>query len=129
MSLRDPVPPPVCVCICIYVHVRVCACNTGWGMRRMLARLDWRKRGDMKETSPYKNLKHRDAVYLTGWRRLIGSSKLQIIFHKRFVKYKSLLRKMTYKDQGSYESSPPCTNNLIKVVSLLPVVSFEYGCS
>jgi len=44
----------------------------------------------------------------TGWRRLIGSPKLQIIFHKRATKYRSLLRKLTYKDKGSYESSPPC---------------------
>ena len=44
----------------------------------------------------------------TGWRRLIGYPKLQIIFHKRATKYRSLLRKMTYKDKGSYESSPPC---------------------
>ena len=44
----------------------------------------------------------------TGWRRLIGSPKLQIIFHKRATKYGALLRKMTYKDKGSYESSPPC---------------------
>ena len=45
----------------------------------------------------------------TGWRRLIGSPKLQIIFHKRATKYRSLLWKMTYKDKGSYESSPPFT--------------------
>ena len=45
----------------------------------------------------------------TGWRRLTGSPKLQIIFHKRATKYRSLSRKMTYKDKGSYESSPPCT--------------------
>ena len=44
----------------------------------------------------------------TGWRRLIGSPKLQIIFHKRATKYRLLLRKMTCKDKGSYESSPPC---------------------
>ena len=44
----------------------------------------------------------------TGWRRLIGSPKLQIIFHKRATKYRALLRKMTYKDKASYESSPPC---------------------
>ena len=47
-----------------------------------------------------------------GWGRLIGSPKLQIIFHKRAIKYRSLLRKMTYKDKGSYESSPPCTCNM-----------------
>jgi len=54
---------------------------------------------------------HRDSCRKkgTGWRRLIGSLKLQIIFHKRATKYRSLLHKMTYKDKGSYESSPPCT--------------------
>ena len=41
----------------------------------------------------------------TGWR----SPALQIIFHKRATKYRSLLQKMTYTDKGSYESSPPCT--------------------
>jgi len=46
--------------------------------------------------------------FATGWRRLIESPKLQIIFHKRATKYRSLLRKMTYKDKASYESSPPC---------------------
>ena len=44
-----------------------------------------------------------------GWRRLIGSPKLQINFHKRVTKYRSLLQKMTYKDKGSYGSLPPCT--------------------
>jgi len=38
----------------------------------------------------------------TGWRRLIGSHKLQIIFHKRATIYGSLLQKMTYKDKRSY---------------------------
>jgi len=47
-------------------------------------------------------------VVHTGWRRLIGSRKVQIIFHKRATKYRLLLRKMTYKDKGSYETSPPC---------------------
>jgi len=46
----------------------------------------------------------------TGWRRLIGSPMLQIIFHKRATKYRSLLRKMTCKEKGSYESSPPCNS-------------------
>ena len=46
----------------------------------------------------------------TGWRKLIGSPKLQIIFHKRATKYRSLLQKMTYKHKGSSESSPPCTS-------------------
>ena len=55
---------------------------------------------------------------LLGWRRHIGSPKLQIIVHKRAIKYRSLLREMTYKDKGSYESSPPC-------MRLVAVVSFE----
>ena len=50
-------------------------------------------------------------VFATGWRRLIGSPKLQIIFHKRATKCRSLLRKMTYKDEGSYEPSPSCTSD------------------
>ena len=51
-----------------------------------------------------------NAIADTGWRRLIGFPKLQIIFrvHKRATKSRSLLRKITYKDKGSYESSPPC---------------------
>ena len=49
------------------------------------------------------------ATNCTGWRRLIGSPELQIILHKRATKYRSLLQKMTYKDKGSYESSPPCS--------------------
>ena len=40
--------------------------------------------------------------------RIRESPKLQIIFHKRATKYRSLLRKMTYKDKGSYGSLPPC---------------------
>ena len=44
----------------------------------------------------------------TWWRRLIGSQKLQMILHRRATKYRSLLQKMTCKDKGSYESSPPC---------------------
>ena len=58
----------------------------------------------------------------TGWRRLIESPKLQIIFHKRATKYRSLLRKMTYKDKGSYESSPPCTKDMQKYIYLLMCV-------
>jgi len=38
--------------------------------------------------------KHRQGD--TGWRRLIGSPKLQIIFHKRATKYRSLLRSRSF---------------------------------
>jgi len=57
------------------------------------------------------------AMSNTGWRRLIGSPMLQIIFHKRATKYRSLLRKMTCKDKGSYESSSLCS-----IVALLEAV-------
>jgi len=54
----------------------------------------------------------------TRWRRLVGSPKLQIIFHKRATKYRSRLQKMTYKDEGSYESSPPCTSHVSCVLKI-----------
>jgi len=57
----------------------------------------------------------------TGWRRLIGSPKLQIIFHIRATKYRALLRKMTYKDKGSYESSPPCSFSWCCIMSVIGV--------
>ena len=62
------------------------------------------------------------ALHDTGWRRLIGSPKLQIIFHKRATQYRSLLPKMTYKDKGSYESSQPCRNLFWKKTYLVGLV-------
>jgi len=43
----------------------------------------------------------------TGWRRLIGCLKLQVIFRKRATNYRALLRKLTYGDKASYDSTPP----------------------
>ena len=45
----------------------------------------------------------------TGWRGLIGCRKLQVILRKRASNYRALLRKMTYGDKASYDSTPPCT--------------------
>ena len=45
--------------------------------------------------------------FLTGWRRPIGCLKLQIIFRKRATNYRALMRKATYKDKASYDSTPP----------------------
>jgi len=50
------------------------------------------------------------ATHDTGWRRLIGCLKLQVIFRKRATKYRALWRKMTYEDKASYDSTPPYTN-------------------
>ena len=65
----------------------------------------------------------------TGWRRLIGSPKLQIIFHKRATKYRALLRKMTYKDKASYESSPPCISKAWLVIHVIcNICDLYYMC-
>ena len=48
----------------------------------------------------------------TGWRRLIGCLKLLVIFRKRATDYRALLRKLTYEDKASYESTPPCTSSM-----------------
>jgi len=37
--------------------------------------------------------------------------QLQVIFRKRAINYRSLLRKMISKDRASCGSSPPCTHN------------------
>jgi len=44
----------------------------------------------------------------TGWRRPIRCLISWITFRKLATNYRALLRKMTYKDKASYESSPPC---------------------
>ena len=54
-------------------------------------------------TSLYTNHSH-----VTGWRRPIGCLKLQVIFRKKATDYRALLRKMTYEDKASYDSTPPC---------------------
>ena len=45
----------------------------------------------------------------TGWRRLIGCLRLQVIFRKRATNSRALLREMTYEDKASYDSTPSCT--------------------
>jgi len=44
----------------------------------------------------------------TGWRRLTGCLKLQVICRKRATNYRALLWKMTHEDQASNDSTPPC---------------------
>ena len=45
----------------------------------------------------------------TGWRRPLGFLISWITFRKLATNYRALLRKMTYKDKASYDSTPPCT--------------------
>jgi len=93
---------PACLCVRTYVHtyVYVYACM---------------------HVSEYACIQNISCALLclpcTGWRRLIGSHKWQIIFHKRATKYRSLLREMTYKNKGSYESSPPCIEHVSKCMT------------
>jgi len=42
----------------------------------------------------------------TGWRRFIGCFNLQVSFRKRATNHRALLRKMTYEDKASYDSTP-----------------------
>jgi len=46
----------------------------------------------------------------TGWRRVIGCLKLQVIVGKRATDCRALLRTMTYKDKAFYDSTPPCSS-------------------
>jgi len=63
----------------------------------------------------------------TGWWRCIGCLKLQISFRKRAIDYRALLRKMTYHDKASYNSTPPCA---FKIVSTHITVCLSlYGLS
>jgi len=88
------------VCACFYKH-------TSWLFVCMHTYVCAQMRGFLFCTSM--RVSYMYVYHTTGWQRLMGSPKLQIIFQKRAIKYRSLLRKMTYKDKGSYESSPPCT--------------------
>jgi len=50
-----------------------------------------------------------EVIRRTGWRRLIGCLKLQVIFRNRATHWRALLRKMTCKDMISYGFLPPCS--------------------
>ena len=90
------------MCVCIYIHTYV-------HMRIYIYAYVLYTYIYTYRIFPHIHRIQKNTMLHTGWRRLIGSPKLQIIFHKRATKYRALLRKMNYKDKGSYESSPPCT--------------------
>ena len=60
----------------------------------------------------------------TGWRRLTGCLKLQVIFRKGATNYRALLRKMTYEDKAPY--APPCMH-LIKCIHFLNANHYSTG--
>jgi len=45
----------------------------------------------------------------TGWWDPIECLEVQVSFRKRATNHRALLQKMTYKDEASYASSPPCS--------------------
>ena len=47
--------------------------------------------------------------HVTGWRRLIGCLKLQVILRQSTTNYRALLRKMTHEDKASCDSTLTCT--------------------
>ena len=63
----------------------------------------------VRDTSVHNTTHTRDI----GWRRPVECLKLQDIFRKRTTYYWALLRKMTYKDEASYDSTPPCMTHLL----------------
>jgi len=108
MSLRHPVYLSSLSMMYMYKdHIFLTWClkiSYLWCICRNIILLMYMYKYDVSRISLYFNSSNIN----TGWRRLIGSPKLQLIFHKRATKYRALLRKMTYKDKGSYGSSPPC---------------------
>jgi len=62
----------------------------------------------IKDVYEYKVDEIHDNVQCTGWQRPIGSLNLQVLLCKRASNDRALLRKMTYEDKASYDSTPPC---------------------
>ena len=56
--------------------------------------------------------------FCTEWRRLIGCLKLQVIFRKRATNYRALLRKMSYENKASHDSTPLCNRDCKKNLGL-----------
>ena len=92
----------------IYINIYMCVCVREWCYipHHILAYQYGKKCSNMKRDVVI-TLCATECKYGTGWRRLIGCLKLQIIFHKRATSHRALLRKMTYKDKACYASSPP----------------------
>jgi len=97
----------VCTCIYIYVYMYI---YTYIIAKRLSSpcHLDHRSFG-IHYCFPVFNHSARCA---TGWRRLIGCLKLQVVFRKRATNYRALLRKLTYEDKASYGSTPPCSSTI-----------------
>jgi len=60
-------------------------------------------------------------TFSTGWRRPIGCLQSQVLFRKRDSNYRARLRKTTYKDKASYDSTPPCSKLNVRELILFVV--------
>ena len=56
----------------------------------------------------------------TGWQRPIACLELHVIFRKRAIDYRALLREMTYKDKACYGSTPPCRGHAMQTHAARP---------
>jgi len=89
----------MCVCGCVFVHACVCMPTH---MHTYIFEFGVREYNILLVL-----IFQRMSTY-TVWRKPIGCLELQVIFRKRATNYGALLRKMTYKQNASYGSSPPC---------------------
>jgi len=82
--------------------------------------------GDRKHTWQVRGVAQRD----TGWRRPIECLKLQVIFRQRATDYRAFLRKTTYKNKASYDSTPPCRSliSLMRVAACCSVLQCVVTC-
>ena len=83
--------------------------------RALLGKMNYEDKASYDSTPPCisdTKLRHLFETYI-GWRRLIGSPMLQIIFHKRATEYRSLLRKTTYQDKGPVSLRHPVLGSSI----------------
>jgi len=98
----------------ISLHTQICVYTHRWCLHTQILythRFVSKERGDG------------DCPFLfTGWRRLIGSPELQIIFHKRAIQYRSLLRKMTYK-----ERDPMSLRHIVRITALSLCFTFFFA--
>jgi len=50
---------------------------------------------------------------------------LQVIFRKRATSYRALLRKMTYEDKASYDSTDPCSATMVQSLTRRRALTFS----
>jgi len=89
------------ICTYIYTYIHVPA---------SMISLSTSTRGRPSSSANFqtKNSEKVSIIVFSGWRRPIGCLKLQVLFRKRAMNDRALLREMTYKDKASNGSSPPC---------------------